>query len=349
MGPALRTPLMDWAVDGTFSRASVATTRPNDQTIARIATGVRRFEQGRLLIEQAQTFSSRYSEDLSDATWVKTNCTISTDTTTAPDGTLTADTLTTTSGGVVTSIALTTGSVPAGNTSFTFFARANEAYTASYTYAAGAATTSADFSVDTTWRQLFNRIGGASVAPTITIRPHTGAGTGTAGRVMQVWGLGIVNQSFTGSYVTTTSANVTRSADSLTYSAGQWNTLLATSAYSFEWRPAWDSGGLNAIAEFLSFGGASDRFAINNTDQILITVGGVANITTSAITWSRDQVIKLSCNPVAGSVTIAGASSGNGTYTGTPWTWPTGVTLRVGGRVGSTAEINGCISNPYPV
>lgn len=342
-----RTPLMDWSQGGTFTRALAATVRPSDQTVLDYATGTRRIERGRFLSEISTVYTSRYSSDLTNAIWVKTNCTISADAVTAPDGTLTADAVVTTTGGVVTTLAQTTATAPAGNTTCTFWIRGDSDYTASYTFA-GTGSASFDVNITTTWKQVVVRIN-STVVPTITIRPHSGAGTGTAGRTMYVWGLNINNTTVAPSTITLAGANVTKPADNLSYAAGSWNTALAGSAnFSMEWCPNTDSTGLNAVVDLLSFGGASDRLSVSNVDSVQVVVGGVIFLATGVFTYSRDQVLTFTFRPAAGSVTVAGATTGNGTYTGTPWTFPTAVTLRVGGRFGSTAEACGGVGNPYP-
>lgn len=346
-GSVRQQPLMDWAVGGTFSRGSVATTRAqNDSVLYRVGANDRRFQNGRFFCETSGTDQARYSEQLDAASWVKTNCTITANTTTAPDGSLTADTIVTTSGGVATSVALTSVGTPAAWSSFQFWVRTDESsFTGSYTYA-GTSSVSADFIATNTWQRISN-LTSSTTAPTLTIRPHDGAGTGTAGRTMQVWGGYLQSSATTGSYFTIEGISVTRAADSLTYAAGAWDTRLATANYQFEYVPDNASSATAAVADLLSFGGGNDRIAMSNADSIQVIVGGVTYAASSVLTWNRDSVLTITVRPVTGVCTVSGALTGNGNFGSTPWAWPTAVTLRVGGRVSSTAEMNGAMSNPF--
>lgn len=342
-----RVPLMNWRTGGTFTRASAASARTSSSTLQRYAVNERRFENGRLLCEIQGVYSSRYSEELDNAAWTKTNCTIVANAAAAPDGTTTADRTSVTTGGLVASISQTSTLAPAGNCTVTFWIRGTSSFTASYSFVGGTSTVNADVPVDTTWKQITARVTGV-VAAALTVRPHSGAGTATVGNDIYVWGVNMSNVTVSASTVTVTSANVTRVADSLTYASGSWNTALATNPFTIEWCPNTDSGGLNAVVDLLSYGSVSDRLSVSNVDTVQVIQAGVIMVASSAITYSRDQVLTFTFRPAAGQVVVAGATTGNGTYSGTAWTMPTAVTLRVGGRVGSTAECCGGIGNPYP-
>lgn len=342
-----RTPLMDWRVGGTFTRASSASTRPSPQSVQRYAAGERRFENGRLLVETLGVYVSRQSKTLNDAYWTKTNCTVTTDAVAGPDGTLTADGVVTTLDGLNTEVSQTFAVAASGNTTASFWVRGDSAFTGSVTLA-GTTSASQDFAVTTDWQQIVVQITGTTVAASIAIRPHAAAETGVAGRTMYVWEVCGTNSTLVQSTVGILGSSVTRPADSLTYAVGDWNTALATGSFSVEWCPNTDSGGINSVIDLLSFGGASDRIGISNTDAVIVIQAGATMVSTSPITYSRDQVITFTFRPASGQVVVAGASTGNGTYTGTAWTMPTAVTLRVGGRVGSTAECCGGLGNPYP-
>lgn len=338
--------LMDFARGGTFTRASTAYSRVGASQLVQVAAGTRRFENGRILIEGSRTGTGRQSENLDNASWTKTNCTITANSTVAPDGTTTADTITTTTGGLTTSVAITIATAPSGNGGLTFWAKADESYTASYLYDSNGTDQDTNFTVNTSWQRIRVNYGGVTAAPTLIFRPHGVGGSGTAGRTLYIWGVHTENTTAPSSYIQTTTANVTRAADSLTYAAGEWNTYLASGSYYVEWTPYCSSAQVNVVTDLLSFGSASDRLSVTNTDAPNVVVGGVTVVAGSAITWSSDQTIRFTVRPAAGTLTVSGASTGNGTATGTPWTWPTAVTLRVGGRISSTAEIFGTLSNP---
>lgn len=93
---------VDGSADLTFARAGSATRVASNGIIETMATDVPRLDYydggcPSLLLEPQSTNLAQYSEDFSNAVWTKTNATISTNSTIAPDGTSTADTLTATS------------------------------------------------------------------------------------------------------------------------------------------------------------------------------------------------------------------------------------------------------------
>ncbi len=87
--------------DFTHSRGSTATRVNKDGLIESVATNVPRLDYPlidgvvqdcpALLLEPQRTNNSQYSEDFSNSTWTRTNSTISTNQTVAPDGSVTAD------------------------------------------------------------------------------------------------------------------------------------------------------------------------------------------------------------------------------------------------------------------
>jgi hypothetical protein len=90
--------------DLTFTRASTANRTNSAGNIVNVASGVGRVHYrnadgslsstGRLLLEPPRTNLVTFSEMFSDVAWTKLNSTISANTTIAPNGTLTADTIT---------------------------------------------------------------------------------------------------------------------------------------------------------------------------------------------------------------------------------------------------------------
>jgi hypothetical protein len=89
--------------DLTFTRASTATRTNSAGNIVDVASGVGRIHYrnadgsvsstGRLLLEPQRTNLATFSEDFSNVAWAKNSVSISANTTTGPNGTLTADTL----------------------------------------------------------------------------------------------------------------------------------------------------------------------------------------------------------------------------------------------------------------
>ena len=72
---------------------------------------------------------------------------------------------------------------------------------------------------------------------------------------------------------------------------------------------------------------------------IRVTSGGATKVTSSALTFSAHQKLSIGINATAGSITVGGATTGNRTVTGTPWTRTTGPTMYVGSRQGGTQPL----------
>lgn len=91
----------------TFTRASSAHCAKSDGTLVLLTTDQPRIEPGGILIEAASTNSCIRSNALDNGAWTATNTTVTANTTVAPEGTATAETLTSTvAGGFVESTAV---------------------------------------------------------------------------------------------------------------------------------------------------------------------------------------------------------------------------------------------------
>jgi hypothetical protein len=107
----------------TFTRASTATRVNASGLIEEVASGVPRLDYTnsscpKLLLEPQRTNSQTYSEDFTNAIYVKSQCTATANTTTAPDGTLSGDSLTENTANDIHRIQASNVSVVAG-TSYT--------------------------------------------------------------------------------------------------------------------------------------------------------------------------------------------------------------------------------------
>ena len=220
----------------TFTRASTATFVGADGLIKTAASGAARFDHNPatgeslgLLVEEARTNLTNYSEQFDNAVWTKTNASITVNATTAPDGSLTADKLVENTANTAHyfdsatpgSLSNATFSIyvkPAGRTRVAIYAfglgnLTNFDLTGSGSVISGPGSIQAASngwyrcSVSST-TATFN-LYGLSLINTGTNNTYTGDGTSG----VFLWGAQVEAGAFPTSYIPTTTATVTRAAD----------------------------------------------------------------------------------------------------------------------------------------
>ena len=228
-----------------------------------------------LLVEEQRTNLVTYSDQFNDASWAKNNVTVTTNTTTSPDGTVNADTITSTSAttaGLVRSFASTavayTFSVylKQGNTTFSEIEIIDQGTVANrvrLTYATGALTvvsgspTGTATSVGNGWWRVtiaytFPAIGAAD---TLVIYPSTT--TGSIGEYCFAWAAQLEAGAFATSYIPTIASTVTRSADVALISGQNFGQWYNQSAGSF-------------VVD-------ADSYTVSTTDFVLTASDGTSN------------------------------------------------------------------------
>jgi hypothetical protein len=229
----------------TFTRASSGTFVDSAGVIQTATTDVPRFDHNPttgeslgLLVEEQRTNLLVRSEEFDNASWTKTAASITPDASTAPDGTITADDLT-----------ITTSQTVQGLSSSTFTADGTSSYTFSIfikkTISTGVnlniyfrggigsggqytgltlntqsgfvgfnlnSATSGTYSVQDlgSWWRVSSSAGGI---PAGNIRAHVRLSNAEVGTVITLWGAQLEAGAFPTSYIPTTTATVTRSAD----------------------------------------------------------------------------------------------------------------------------------------
>ena len=320
-----------------------------------------------LLVEEARTNLSLQSEDFSNAYWVKTSCTITSNESTAPDGTLTADLWTNTgSPGVIENSITKDTTARTYTTSLwvkgtltqltvslddgTTVNRGRVQYNLStnvvgtvfndglFTNTSGTLTRFPDGWVRVTMTTT------TSIGTTIRLRPFF-SGTGSTARI---WGAQVEEGAFATSYIPTTTATVTRAADvaSITGSNfSSWYRQDEGALYAAYSRQVTGTATFAAsLTETLSASSANRiQFSLNTnnvpsyalvaagTTQGTLTPGGTAPNYVTAYGYKLDDV--------------ACSSSGSTVATDTTAVMPTGIAyLNIGSNpANASGFLNGTI------
>lgn len=143
-----------------------------------------------------------------------------------------------------------------------------------------------------------------------------------------------------------TGSSLIRTADTLTFVSGAYPSWLLSGRGEFSqvsMNAALDGTdiALNGAWWLLSFGTGNDGVRIRQdvgVSYVEVLSGGVVVAQSQSLATARHALQgAVSWDPAAGRVYVNGAAG----PAGTPWTWPAGQALRVGGIVGGTSELNG--------
>jgi len=275
-----------------------------------------------LLIEEARTNLLTYSEDFSNAAWVKTSSTVESNVIVAPDGTLTGDLFTNVSSPANYRLRqLFTNTASIDYTYTIYVKKGNEdivqlsAYTSAlvtnatlyYTFS-----TDAFSNVSGTTYYNAEKIGNGWIRLSMTFQPSTtstnfwvrsGAGNGVANATLYIWGAQVEAGSFPTSYIKTTGATATRALDIpqinvsnfINKSAG---TFLATFNYTDPTNvaPNYVLGGLSNARVFYNNSGTSAWYYFDGSAAITFGVLDSGEVYKLAVAIKTDSNISTAKN-----------------------------------------------------
>jgi hypothetical protein len=364
---SVATPFLDMSTGGTFARALAAfyfTQAPTDGSssfLTAASTGVRRSADTRgdgigasLLMEKAATNEILNSRDLSAASYTAGS---GVGTTAAyangPDGSASGSRSNIASTGFSRYAALT----GTANRIFSLWVR--NTTTGFHRAAIGTAVSAGavffdETAITTTYKRksAVYTAGGSPVCLSGDGRSYVSVGGAGASAIDCISDL---HQAETGYYPTspivTTSASVTRPADTLSYASGAYPVGFLTDGVVITFAPDASSAEIVSANEdwrlvengafTVSVTGDLVRIRKNGAgcDIDLVCAGVV--VATQTVTFSRGQALTITAKPTAGSLTVAGATTGNGTATGTGLGWLAAQTLYIGGDAAGANNVTG--------
>ena len=310
------------AGDMTVVRATTATRVNSAGLIESMANNVPRLDYSNgtcpsLLVEPQRTNSVLYSEQFDNAAWSVQDATITANTTTAPNGTLTADTFTRTAN---TGFLYSTNplSLNTGAYSISVFAKANtissfrldfvtasfgQGVTCVFNLSNGTAGTPVLYGSSTSFVANIENVGNGWYRCSLSGNVITGnyyseLAITTSGSIF-IWGAQLELGTYATSYIPTTSAAVTRNADEISKTG--ISALIGQTEGTFFLDMYYD-GVSNNFVLMQTFQNASqlnvNQIYLNSTKRLAFEVGANASI--------------ISTNPIsAGRLKIAGAYKNN--------------------------------------
>jgi hypothetical protein len=262
--------------------------------VARFDHNPTTFESLGLLIEEQRTNLLTYSSDYSNAAWTKSESTITADTVVAPDGTLTADKLVGSSVNAQHYLRRTISISASTTYTYSFFAKAGEVTMLGIREAGlmgsgdgvtvdlltntvvGTGVTVSD--VGNGWKKIaFVRTsGGAQGQWNLDILLNNGststyAGDGYSG--IYIWGAQLEAGAFPTSYIPTTTAQVTRSADAASMTGANFSSWYRADEGTFFQRSTTFSTAANSAAVGVSDNSTSNFISVSTRESQIRTLG----------------------------------------------------------------------------
>jgi hypothetical protein len=324
-----------------FSRSTTATYVDRYGTVKTAGIDEPRFEKEGLLIEGESTNLFKYSQDFSNASWIKTNVTVTPNYTQAPDGTMTAARVQGTGSGILyqgltlngsdSNISLWVKSAGSGLDSFRFIRNGGGGV---------------NLSVTDEWVRLDETFLGDSGSSNCGIMRDSASNAFD----LLIWGAQVEELPFASSYIPTADTPVTRGADSLTaeFSGNVPDTTKSVADFSIlmdvdVFEPAY-TGYL-----FRAYTSSWDNLSCFTSNGILYldsySDGGSKRVSAD-ISSAKNNTVRVGCvfNDTSNLLYVDGVLMDSASRNGAPVTDTIAATLNIGKAVGSL-QLNGHISN----
>ena len=308
-----------------------------------------------LLIEEQRTNLLTYSEQVDNAAWVKTGCTITAGAIAAPDGNTTADLVVATGAPGSAYVQTSAPASTSGTATFSVYAKAGTRSAFNMTTFNGSPNT--DFNLSTASKTDNNgavgsitHVGGGwyRCVSTVTLgAPSTQRSFLWSIDGIYLWGAQIEAGAFATSYIPTTTASVTRAADSATMTGANFSSWFNATQGTFVVDVVQTTKITTLSKNWMS---ANDATLAN---RFQISSNNVADVNLAVASASASQANITGANLAAGSHKIAARYAVNdfalvvdGTVSGTDVSGvvSSGVNqLNIGTRDGAQDPINNCI------
>lgn len=135
------------------------------------------------------------------------------------------------------------------------------------------------------------------------------------------------------------------------YAAGAYSAAMRSGAFVVRFTPEWATGGAVGQAAMLSWRSGGDTYDLEWVGSLgrlrfqETGAGPVAQLT--GVAFSAGQTLVVECNPAAGSITLTGATAGNGTASGAGVVLDATFALEVGtSQQFPTAWMRGVLESP---
>ena len=206
---------------------------------------------------------------------------------------------------------------------------------------------SADFTATTAWQYFSFSIASVGVGGASLYNKIVNGSAGAAGSIL-VWGIQLEEYIFSSSYIPTAGSVITRPPDVGYWPAAKVPAAIknATGPWSVDVYPEWSSAESPIAAYVMSW--INDWFGLVwsvNRFQWW-AVGGMKG-ETAALTFSRNQKMAITIDPIALTITISGATTGNGTTPLVAFAGTGAADVYCGISASLTYPFFGLLSEPY--